>query len=58
MALGYLCAQVWPNLAADVMWTVPAWFWHKLHLQRMLAEQRAHITRELRDHRAVLDSKE
>lgn len=50
MTFGYFCSQVWPNLAADVIWIPLVWAWHHTKLDRKLEAQRDHIIAELRTH--------
>jgi hypothetical protein len=42
--------QVWPNLAADIIWVPLVWAWHHTRLTRMLEKQREHIISEIREH--------
>lgn len=46
----YICQQVWPNLAADVIWVPLVWGYHHTKLDKALANERAHIVAEIREH--------
>jgi hypothetical protein len=54
--LAGLWPQIWPNLAADILWIPVVGLWHLTHLDRMLTKQREHILRELREHLENEDS--
>jgi len=58
-------AEIWPNLAADVVALAAGGVWHHRRVQALLIEERSqlhallgqhhqHIADELRDHRAQL----
>jgi hypothetical protein len=60
-----LWAEIWPNLAADVVALAAGGVWHHRRVQALLTEERSqlrdllgqhhqHIADELREHRAQL----
>lgn len=51
--------QVWPNLAANMVWVPLAWGWsrwHRRQLRRHWAEHRAGVAADLAAHREALGS--
>jgi hypothetical protein len=53
----YVAGQMWPNLAANVVWIPLAWAWsrwHHRHVRNHLAVHRAEFRADLAAHRKAL----
>lgn len=55
MTLANLWSQVWPNLAAELIWNIPLWVVAHTGMKRLLSREREHIARELREHLGIED---
>lgn len=55
MTLAYFWGQVWPNLAGNVVWTLPVWAWHHTRMRRLLTSEIDEIKREMREHLGIGD---